>query len=428
MQPKLYYSNDHGIDESWIDPDACYILEKLNAAGHIAYLVGGSVRDLLIKKVPKDFDISTSAKPEEIKSLFSRQCILIGRRFRLAHIRFGRKIIEVSTFRSGENDSGLILRDNEWGTPAEDVLRRDFTMNGLYYDHIQRCVIDYVGGWEDIQERIIRTIGEPEIRFKQDPVRLLRLLKFQARFGFQIDEKTNQGAKDTKEEILKSSPARILEEFFRMLESGAAAPFIKLLMDYEILHILFPPMTDVLKTPFGKMIYRYLSCADQWRVHKGTIVLDRSVLVACLIYPLLDYEIHQHLAKNHVPHFGEITMMASTLMKSLLIQPFPHFPRRIMSLATLIMMSQYRLTPIAGKRHYREKLFHHKDFKHTLKFLKLRALVDEKLVDTYVSIKNQYQQFIHHTERQSQNHPSHSPPETRSRSHSFYRRRKSDAP
>jgi len=425
VQPDIYFPDDHGIDESWIDPDAIYILKKLYSAGYKAYLVGGSVRDLLVKKVPKDFDISTSAKPEEIKALFSRQCILIGKRFRLAHIRFGRKYIEVSTFRTGENDSGLILRDNEWGTPDEDVLRRDFTINGLFYDPTQHCIIDYVGGWDDIKNGILRTIGEPTIRFKQDPVRLLRLLKFQARFGFKIEERTNQGAKETKEEILKSSSARILEEFFRMLESGAAAPFIKLLERYEILELLMQPLAQALKTPHGKMIYRYLSCADQWRVRKGNIVLDRAVLTACLIFPLLEYEIHhQYLNRDQVPHFGEITLIASTLIKSVLLRSFAHFPKRITGLVTHIMMSQYRLTPLTGKRHYREKLFHHKDFKHTLKFLKLRALVDERLVETYISIKNQYKQFIHHTERESETHPPH----THTRQAPFYRRRTPHAP
>ena len=177
MQPKIYFVKDHGIDSSLIDLDALYVLERLRQAGFTAYLVGGSVRDLLIRKIPKDFDISTSARPEQIKAIFQRQCILIGRRFRLAHIRFGHKIIEVATFRTGENDSDLIIHDNVWGTPEQDVLRRDFTINGLFYDSSNHSVIDFVGGWEDIRKHMLRIIGEPEIRFKQDPVRLLRLLK-----------------------------------------------------------------------------------------------------------------------------------------------------------------------------------------------------------------------------------------------------------
>ena len=134
MQPKIYTVTDHEIDPSMIDQDVLSILQRLKEAGHIAYLVGGSVRDLLLKRTPKDFDISTSALPEQIKQIFARRCLLIGKRFRLAHIRFGHKIIEVATFRSGENDEGLILNDNQWGSEEEDVLRRDFTINGLFYD------------------------------------------------------------------------------------------------------------------------------------------------------------------------------------------------------------------------------------------------------------------------------------------------------
>ena len=190
MQPKIYHANEHDISITLIDPDAILILKKLKEAGFQAYLVGGSVRDLLVKKQPKDFDISTSARPEQIKQIFQRNCMLIGRRFRLAHIRFGHRIFEVSTFRAGENDSDLIIHDNIWGTPEEDVLRRDFTMNGLFYDPTTHTVIDYVGGWHDIHNNLLKTIGEPSTRFKQDPVRMIRLLKFQSRFNFDIEAHT----------------------------------------------------------------------------------------------------------------------------------------------------------------------------------------------------------------------------------------------
>ncbi|MFI5344679.1 MAG: hypothetical protein ACHQUC_10735 [Chlamydiales bacterium] len=187
MLPKIYFTTEHGIDPALIDRDALYVLEKLRQAGFVAYLVGGSVRDLLIKRRPKDFDISTSARPEQVKVVFQRQCILIGRRFRLAHIRFGHKIIEVATFRAGENDSDLITQNNVWGTAEQDVMRRDFTINGLFYDSSNHSIIDYVDGWEDVQKNLLRTIGDPKVRFKQDPVRLIRLLKFQARSNFKID-------------------------------------------------------------------------------------------------------------------------------------------------------------------------------------------------------------------------------------------------
>lgn len=408
MQPKIYFAKEHGIDPSLIDLDALYVLEKLRQAGFIAYLVGGSVRDLLIRKTPKDFDISTSARPEQIKAIFQRQCILIGRRFRLAHIRFGHKVIEVSTFRSGENDSGLIVQDNEWGTPEQDVLRRDFTINGLFYDSSNHSIIDYVGGWKDIQQGILRIIGEPEIRFKQDPVRLLRLLKFQARYGFKIDPDTEKAIAVCREEIVKSSPARILEEILRMLESGASAPFFRLMAEYNFLSILFPRLMQALRTPQGKYVFHYLACADQLYHHKGKNTLDRAILTSCLIYPLLEQELQrQFLSKKHIPHIGEITIVASTLIKEILIQAFSHFPRRISSVMVSILVAQYRMTPLSGKRHYREKLFRHKDFELALKFLKLRALVDAKWVDVYTSIRNQYRQIMRQGERKHHHSPRH---------------------
>ena len=186
MRPKIYSKKEHGISIDLFDSDALYAICKLQQAGFQAYVVGGSIRDLLLGHIPKDFDISTSARPEQIKSLFQRQCLLIGRRFRLAHLRFGSKVIETSTFRSGENSDSLILRDNTWGSEEEDVIRRDFTMNALFYDPSREIIIDYVGGVEDIHKKILRSIGNPWVRFKQDPVRMLRCLKFQARFNCHI--------------------------------------------------------------------------------------------------------------------------------------------------------------------------------------------------------------------------------------------------
>jgi poly(A) polymerase len=405
VQPKTYFVQEHGIDPRLIDPDALYVLEKLRQAGFVAYLVGGSVRDLLIKKAPKDFDISTSARPEQIKQLFQRKCILIGRRFRLAHIRFGHKIIEVSTFRTGENAGDLIVQDNEWGTPEEDVLRRDFTINGLFYDSSNHSIIDYVGGWEDLKEHTLRTIGMPEIRFRQDPVRILRLLKFHARFGFKIQEETEKAIHLCRQELTKSSPARILEEILRMLESGASARFFRLITEYGILSLLFPELANFLRSQQGKVVYHYLAGVDQLYHHKGTNTLDRSVLTSCLIFPLLEKEIErQYLSKKKVPHIGEITLLTSSLIKEIFILSFSHFPRRISSTMGSVLVSQYRLTPLSGKRHFREKLFRHKEFEFALKFLKIRALVNEKLVDVYTSIRNQYRQFIRHGDRKHHHH------------------------
>lgn len=412
MQPKVYFAKEHRIDLSLVDPDALYVLERLRQAGFTAYLVGGSVRDLLLKKIPKDFDISTSARPEQIKQLFQRQCILIGRRFRLAHIRFGHKILEVSTFRTGENDSDLIVHDNEWGSPEQDVLRRDFTINGLFYDASNNSIIDYVDGWEDIQKKMLRTIGDPEKRFKQDPVRLIRLLKFHARFGLEIDKATEQAIHTCIQEITKSSPARILEEMLRMLESGSSEQFFRLMTEYGLLSILFPALVQFIQTPQGKTVYHYLAAADQIYHHKGKNVLDRAVLTACLLYPIVEKELEkQFLSKKHVPHIGEITFVISSLIKDVLISSFSHFPRRITSTMASILITQFRLTPLTQRRHYRDKLFRHKEFELALTFLKIRALVSEQLVETYTSLRNQYRHTIrpdrkhHHPPPQPKSHP-----------------------
>jgi poly(A) polymerase len=404
--PSIYLPEDHHIDPTLIDPLALSILSRLRDAGHIAYLVGGSVRDLLLNKTPKDYDISTSARPEQIKSIFNRQCILIGRRFRLAHIRFGHKIFEVSTFRSGENASELIVEDNLWGNESEDVQRRDFTINGLFYDSSNHSIIDYVNGWSDIQSGLLRTIGDPSVRFKQDPVRIIRLLKFNARFGFKIDSDTEKAAYDCKEEILKSSSARVLEEFFRMLESGSSAPFMRILHQYGLLPLLLPKLVLFLDEPEGKTIYHYLSSIDNLYHHKGKNILDRGILGACIIYPMLEKEIEsQFLAKELTPHLGDISLLASDLIHSVLGDAFSHFPRRISSIINNLMVFQFRLTPLSGRRHYREKLFHHREFEMALLFLKIRALVNENLVETYISIRNQYRQMNKNTHKKSHHEP-----------------------
>lgn len=386
MQPKIYHASEHDLDSSLIDTDATYIIRKLREAGFTAYLVGGGVRDLLIKKIPKDYDISTSARPEQIKQLFHKNCLLIGRRFRLAHIRFGRKIFEVSTFRAGENDSDLILHDNEWGSEEEDVKRRDFTINGLFYDPASHSIIDYVGGWHDIHRGILRTIGDAEVRFKQDPVRMLRLLKFRARLGFNIDQHARQALIQCRQEILKSSPARILEELLRMLESGAAAPFINLLLESGMLGLLLPSLAKELASPEGKAIYLLLASADKLHSKNPRWSIDRGVLLACLLYPLLVREVERHQATTGtIPHLGEITMMAGSIMKTFVTSAFTHFPRRISATATFVLVNQYRLTPLTQRRHHRGKLLHHKEFELAILFLKLRSQIDTRLKDTYQS-------------------------------------------
>lgn len=410
VQPKIYSQNEHSIELALIDKDALFVVEKLRSAGYEAFLVGGSVRDLLAKRIPKDYDISTSARPEQIKQLFQRSCLLIGRRFRLAHIRFGHKIIEVSTFRSGENEDDLIVHDNKWGTPEEDVLRRDFTMNGLFYDASTHSIIDYVGGWEDIKHGILKTIGEPKTRFRQDPVRMIRLLKFQARFGFQVDSSSHKALVECREEIMKSSPARVLEEIFRMLESGASAKFFRLMAESGLLELLFPSITHFLETKHGKAIYHYLSCADELSQY-SRVTTDRAVLTACLLFPILETEVKaQFLSKGSIPHLGDLMLLSSSLIKNFVTSSFSHFPRRISSTISYILAMQYRLTPLSGRRHPRPKLLGNKEFAHALRFLKIRALVDDRLIETYNYWRDLYRQGPKQHERHNPP-PKHSTPQ-----------------
>jgi len=384
VQPKIYHANDHDIDPALIDTDAIYVLKKLKEAGFLAYLVGGSVRDLLAKKVPKDFDISTSARPEQIKQVFQRNCLLIGRRFRLAHIRFGSKILEVSTFRSGDNDSDLIVHDNIWGSPEEDALRRDFTMNGLFYDPSTHTIIDYVGGWNDIHHHLLKTIGDPSIRFKQDPVRMIRLLKFCARFGFTIEPSTMRALTKCLDEIVKSSPARILEEMLRMLESGASAPFFKLLSETGMLELLFPCLEHFMQGNHGKEVYHLLSTADKIQGNNTKKTIDRAILTACLLFPILEREIHAtFLQHNKIPHYGEIMDLTNSLIKGILISSFSNFPKRLSAEVAFILSTQYRLVPLDNTRHNRTRILHNREFELALKFLKLRALANNDLVEAY---------------------------------------------
>ncbi len=393
-EPRVYPFSEHQIDEELIDPDALYVVGRLREAGYSAYIVGGSVRDLLLKKTPKDFDISTAAKPEDIKRLFGRSCLLIGRRFRLAHIRFGHKVIEVSTFRSGENEGDLIVQDNKWGSEVEDVLRRDFTINGLFYDPQKKEVIDYVGGWEDIHANLLKTIGDPVVRFRQDPVRMIRLLKFQARLKFEVHTQSKAALNKCLDEIIKSAPARILEEIFRMLESGSSTQFFKLMAESGLLELLFPSLTHFLNGPHGSDVLHFLEKADQFNKKDLKRPLDRAVLSSCLIFPILEREIGtQFLSKNYSPHIGEIMHLTDVLIDAVVISSFSHFPRRMSATVAFILSTQYRMTPFSGKRHHRPKLMQNKEFTLAMQFFRLRSQVNPQLDEAYCSWRNAYHQM-----------------------------------
>jgi poly(A) polymerase len=355
-------------------------MAKLIDAGYTAYLVGGGVRDLLMGKAPKDFDVATSAKPEEVKKLFNN-CLLIGRRFRLAHIRFGKKIIEVSTFRSGDNtDSELILRDNSFGTPEEDVLRRDFTINGLFYNPKENSIIDYVGGMPDLKKALLKTIGDPLIRFKQDPVRMLRLFKFQARLEFSLCDETRRAVTACKEELLKSSPSRVLEELLRMLESGFSHAFLKLLEEQGVLTFLLPHLE------LSAELQLLLQTIDRALIHNKHHLPDRSLLIAALLFPQLDKFLKKELKQQQSADSTVEDLEPQELFDSVydfvddfFDDSFIPLTKRLKALAHFILHTQYRLVPLNGTKPSRFRLAKHPDFPLAMQFLHLRSLLDPSL-------------------------------------------------
>src|SRR5688500_11469384 len=274
MPPLVIPRSDHPISRRDIDENALKVLYRLYRAGHVAYLVGGGVRDLLLGVRPKDFDIATDAHPQRIRKLF-RNCVLVGRRFRLAHVRFGSNVVEVSTFRrtpepgemepDAEGDPDLLIRrDNTFGTPEDDALRRDFTVNALFYDIGTYSIIDYVGGLRDLEDGVIRSIGDPRVRFQEDPVRMLRAVKFGARCSFDIHEDDLAAIAEHRDGLAKASIARLLEEIFKLLRGGASAASFKMLFETKLLHPILPEVvahlerTDAAGNPEAAPFYRHL--------------------------------------------------------------------------------------------------------------------------------------------------------------------------
>ncbi len=299
---------EHTLSRKDIDADALRVLYRLHHAGHIAYLVGGSVRDLLLGRRPKDFDIGTSAHPHQVKRLF-RNCWIIGRRFRLAHIKFGTKVIEVATFRrlvpadtetppvelpadAGVSpdapDTGgearLLHRDNTFGTAEEDAFRRDFTVNALFYDIATFSLIDYVGGREDLDARIIRCIGDPNVRFVEDPVRMLRAIVLAARLDFRLDPPIIEAIMRHKGLIGKAAPARLLEEYFKVLRSGESLRAFHFLGEVGLLQHITPEIP----WPLPHAVEQSLSELDNYRGRFDRIpdTLTNTVLLGSLVAPI----------------------------------------------------------------------------------------------------------------------------------------------
>ena len=300
--PRIVPREEHPISRKDIDPDALKVLYRLRQYDHIAYLVGGSVRDLILGRHPKDFDIGTSAHPYQVKKLF-RNCWIIGRRFRLAHVKFGQKIIEVATFRRqvapGEEvvadgvpapdpttpeGEHLIHRDNTFGTPEEDAFRRDFTINALFYDIATFSVIDYVDGLADLNNGVVRSIGDPDVRLREDPVRMIRAIALAARLDFAIEPTLVEAIRTHRREIAKSSQPRLLEEYYKILRAGSAERAFRSLAEIGLLE----PISSELHKGATDALWRSLAALDAYRRRFDSTpdTLTNSILLGSLLVPL----------------------------------------------------------------------------------------------------------------------------------------------
>lgn len=353
------------IDPTLIDPDAVKVVLRLQQFGHQAYLVGGCVRDLLLGRTPKDFDVATSAHPGEVRAVF-RNCRLIGRRFRLAHIYFkGGKLIEVSTFRANPSemeepvasedaeaelspdpdpsDDLFITHDNVFGTAQQDARRRDFTINGLFYDLAQGKVIDHVKGTRDLKLRQIRTIGDPEVRMREDPVRILRAVRFACKLGLDIEPRTYAAMEGAVEDLPRCSAPRLLEETFRLVRGGDSAESLKLLDALDALKVLLPPVAEHLhggSRAQADEFFAFASALDQ-RVRRGDAAVNDAVVLAALLWP-----VSQKPARE-----GEVAAGIESLLEDLV--QTARLPRRIAERCRSILVAQKVLT---GERRRRGPL------------------------------------------------------------------------
>jgi poly(A) polymerase len=326
VEPTVVARSEHTISRRDIDPDALKVLYRLHEHNHVAYLVGGSVRDLLLGRRPKDFDIGTSAHPHHVKKLF-RNCWIIGRRFRLAHVKFGPKTIEVATFRKQVDPAELptdpavdevvestpekplppdasfeeqvrsegthlarmrardrlIHRDNTFGTPEEDAFRRDFTINALFYDIATFSIIDYVGGLKDLEDKLIRSIGDPGTRFMEDPVRMLRAVVFAARLDFWIDDQILEAFETHRHEIGRAAPARLMEEYFKILRSGYAEKIFGMLKETRLLREITPELDAA-----GAALWESVARLDAYRQRfpAPPDTMTNAILVGTILAPL----------------------------------------------------------------------------------------------------------------------------------------------
>ena len=380
---------EHSISRADISGGALKVLYGLKKAGYEAYLVGGGVRDLLLGREPKDFDVVTDAEPEEVKRVF-RNSRLIGRRFRLAHVRFGPEIIEVATFRSAVDDAddqdqdrvsvnGRIVRDNVYGTSAEDdVWRRDFSVNCLYYDIRDFSVLDFTGGMADLAAGVLRIIGEPVHRYREDPVRMLRAVRFAAKLGFRLGDETSAAIPECAPLLAEIPPARLYEEVLKMFLGGAAAQSFELLNHYDLFKYLFSESADLINedpmAPPAQLVLQALANTDE-RIQQDKPVTP-AFLFAALLWPAVQKDALAHGERGLTP-MQAIDAAGMDVLGRQISQV--SVPRRFSLASREIWSLQARLEQRRGKRAM--QLLGRPRFRAAYDFLLLRAESGEDVAE-----------------------------------------------
>ncbi len=379
---KVYSRSEHNISRSQVSDNALKVLYRLKKAGFEAYLVGGCVRDLLLGREPKDFDVVTNASPEQVKSTF-RNCRLIGRRFRLAHVYFGREIIEVATFRGSEtedseeqmvHEDGRLLRDNVFGTIEEDVWRRDFTVNSLYYNIRDFSVVDYTGGMDDHKAAVLKLIGDPVVRYREDPVRMLRAVRFAVKLGFSIHPDTEKPIFELAD-LLKSIPAaRLFDETLKLFLAGYGLQTFELLRHYGLFAVLFPDSDSCLSTENQDFPRLFLATAlknSDNRIADGKTVTPYFLLAAFLWEPLV-LEAQKLMREGENEAFAYQNAANKVLSRQTKIIAIP---KRITQSMREVWLLQSRFSKRSGVRPFR--LLGHPRFRAAYDFLLLRAQVGD---------------------------------------------------
>jgi len=380
--PKVYQRSEHCISRAQVSDNALKVLYRLKKSGYQAYLVGGCVRDLLLGREPKDFDVATNARPEQIKEVF-RNCRLIGRRFRLAHIHFGREIIEVATFRGAstdENDeqrvleNGRLLRDNLYGTIEEDVWRRDFSVNALYYNIEDFSLVDYAGGMEDHKNSTLRLIGDAEARYLEDPVRMLRAVRFATKLGFTIHSDCEAPIKRLAGLLPVIPPARLYDETLKLFLSGYAIQTFEQLRHYQLFGMLFPDTERSLALQHDGFPLTFLAKAlenTDKRLQAGKPVTPYFLFAALLWEPV------RAAAEAKVAEGATDVVAIHEAAQEVIVRQVKRiaFPRRIGMPMREVWILQSRFSKRSGTRPFR--LLAHPRFRAAYDFLVLRAETGE---------------------------------------------------